>query len=409
MTTGSRILLFAMTAALLCAAGLTVCAFHGRRVLAAAHEVTGSAATSAANDWDRQAAARYLDSRETWWQAWDHAKKDHGTVCVSCHTQAPYALARPALSRELGEKQMPAPEQTMLASISTRVEQWDQMQPFYTDAHSGPGKSVESRNAESVLNAVMLAFSDARNGDQSDLTKTAFDHAWALQSAAGPTAGAWVWQNFHLTPWESPESEYYWAAMMAVAAGKEPNGYSGAQGVKDHVAALNSYLRAHYDAQPLLNKLVVLWAARWFPGLLTHTQRDALLGLVYALQRPDGGWSLADLGEWKRVDKTPVDTRPDGCATGLIVLVLEEAANTNLDRNAGKNFKTTRRANVQAKQRIDRGIAWLKANQDKSTGAWPAWSLNKDRDPNSAAGPFMSDAATGYAVMALEGRPGNRQ
>ena len=55
-------------------------------------------------------------------------------------------------------------------------------------------------------------------------------------------------------------------------------------------------------------------------------------------------------------------------------------------------------------EQVKRGIAWLKANQDKTTGAWPAWSLNKNRDPKSNAGPFMSDAATSYAVLALDGR-----
>ena len=175
-------------------------AHRSHPVLAAATTSTGDSTT-----WNRQAAAGYLDSREVWWQSWDHAQKDHGTICVSCHTQATYGMARPALRGDLDEQGPSASEKFMLASIRKRVRIWNEVLPFYSDAVYGAGKEVESRDAESVLNAVILLSYDSRHLD--DTTRLALDNAWALQSKSGPDAGAWVWQNFDYTPWESKESE----------------------------------------------------------------------------------------------------------------------------------------------------------------------------------------------------------
>ena len=340
--------------------------------------------STAVQGWDRQAAERYLDSREVWWQTWDRTQKDHGTYCISCHTQATYGLARPVLRQELGEPAPAGAERAMLESIEKRVRIWKEVEPFYLDAKYGAGKEIESRNAESVMNALILSSYDEHLGHMSETTRTAFDNAWALQSKDGPTTGAWVWQNFHYTPWESPESEYHGAALMAVAVGTAQDSYRDDPKIAANLTALREYLKSHYDAQPMLNKVVALWASVRIPGLLTPDQTAKLLDDLKSKQHADGGWSLTDLGTWERVDNTPLETRSDGYATGLAVLVLEE--------NKAKD--TT----------VKRGIDWLLANQDKATGAWPAWSLNKNRDPKSNVGQFMSDAATSYAVLALDRR-----
>jgi hypothetical protein len=345
--------------------------------------------SAASPQWDRQAAAGYLDRREAWWQNWDHSQRDHGTRCVSCHTQAPYALARPTLRRSLGEMTQPIAETAMLADVEKRVLTWDAMLPFYPDEKFGKGKGVESRNAEAVLNAIILASYDVGRSQWSETTRLAFAHAWALQSASGPDAGAWVWQDFDYAPWESKESQYHWAALLAIAAGEAPAAYRRQQGNAEHVDRLLSYLQSHYEQQPLLNKVVALWATPYFPDLLAKMQREALLRSLSALQRPDGGWCLADMETRVRRDETPQETRSDGYATAIVTLALEELPPS-----------TVPPGNLE--KQIQGGLDWLIAHQDKSTGAWPAWSLNKNRDPQSDAGLFMTDAATGYAVMALE-------
>ena len=256
------------------ALALLLSAHHARSVLGPVL-AADNANTGASAGWNRQAAASYLDSREVWWQSWDHAQKDHGTVCVSCHTQATYGLARPALRNDLDEQSPTAPEQVMLASIQKRVRMWNEVLPFYSDAVYGDGKTVESRDAESVLNAFILLSYNSRRLD--DTTRMALDNAWALQTKSGPDAGAWVWQNFDYTPWESKESQYHWAALMAEAVANAPDNYRSDPKITGNLSALRAYLTSHYEAQPLLNKVVVLWASAQFPGLLTPAQRTKLL------------------------------------------------------------------------------------------------------------------------------------
>ena len=59
--------------------------------------VTVHAQDDVSATWNEQAAAGYLDERQNWWMNWPRTARENGTFCVSCHTAAPYALARSAL------------------------------------------------------------------------------------------------------------------------------------------------------------------------------------------------------------------------------------------------------------------------------------------------------------------------
>jgi len=79
----------------------------------------------------------------------------------------------------------------------------------------------------------------------------------------------------------------------------------------------------------------------------------------------------------------PNRQRATGYATGLAVVAMEECGTASDD--------TT----------LKRGLAWLREHQQRD-GNWLAASINKKRSPSSSPSIFMNDAATAYAVLALE-------
>lgn len=333
--------------------------------------------------WDPKAAAAYLDGRAAWWMAWPNAARDHGTFCVSCHTAVPYALARPALRATLGEPEKALPEVRLWDNVAKPVTLWKDVEPFYPDQLRGIPKTSESRATEAILNALILATRDAENGLLSDETRAALGNMWALQMRTQELSGAWAWLNFRLDPWESTTAPYFGAALAALATGTAPGGYAARPDIQDNIKLLREYFQREDERQPLFNRLVALWASTKSPALFASGRAESVIDAALARQQEDGGWSLASLGEWKRLDGSELDRQSDGYATGLVTLALQQAGVS------------------AANPRLRRGLEWLRRNQDRATGRWSASSLNKQRDPHSDAGRFMSDAATAFAVLSL--------
>jgi squalene-hopene/tetraprenyl-beta-curcumene cyclase len=340
--------------------------------------------------WKPEAAGKYLDGREKEWFAFDSRGQGATTsTCVSCHSVLPYALARPALRKFSGERSPGEWETKLLAQTRMRVQNWERLDTeafglFYNDSDR---MKRQSWGTEAVFNAAILAFDDTYQGrtSPSPLTKQAFKNLWQTQVKLGDNQGSWEWLDFREPPWGSAEARYFGAALAAIAVATAP-GYDspGADPETDAgITLMRGYLKSQFPKQNLHDRAWGLWAATKLEGVLTTAQQQKLIDQLRDMQRPDGGWSLPSLGTWVRNDRTAQDTSSDGYATALIVHVLQTAGVPKDD------------------EKVVKGLEWLKNNQT-STGAWRSVSLVKKRDPSSHKGKFMSDAATAFAVLALD-------
>jgi squalene-hopene/tetraprenyl-beta-curcumene cyclase len=348
--------------------------------LALAALLLGGCARAPQLGWRPVAAAHYLDQRAQEWLDWSKASRSHGTVCVSCHTALPYALARDALGRLTGQTALPAPQRQLLESVRTRVRLWGRLPPYY-----GGSSTAASFGTEAVLNALVLATQDAHTGHASASAQAALANMWAAQRSAGPQAGSWDWLQFGKEPWEAVDSVYYGATLAALAVGSTPPAYQRRPDVQAGLVRLRDYLARAYPSQPLLNRIDLLWAGDHLPGLITSPVRETILGEIWSRQRADGGWSIASLMPgWRRRDGSAQPLDSDGYATGFVSLVLQQSGIAPIDA------------------RLQRGLRWLEHHQSFWNGRWTSASLNRAHGLREGTiRHFMDDAATAFAVMAL--------
>jgi squalene-hopene/tetraprenyl-beta-curcumene cyclase len=222
-----------------------------------------------------------------------------------------------------------------------------------------------------VATAAALAFSDAATTKKlHPMTREALDLMWTHQRKDG----SWNWLNCNWPPLES--DDHYGVTLAALAVGIAPDDYKKTDAAKKGLEGIRAYLKRTPPTMPH-HRAMLLWVSTLLDGFQTEAEKQATIKELAGLQKEDGGWNIATLGKWERTDDKAQDTASsDGYATGFVIYVL-------------------RRAGVPAKDpRIQKGIAWLKANQRES-GRWFTRSLNRDGRH------FISHAGSAFAVMAL--------
>lgn len=289
-----------------------------------------------------EAAVRFLDTAALRWQ------KEQ--KCFACHSDYAFLIARPVVAWNV-----PA-HRHIRAKLEELAEH---------------PRDVKFRVTEGVMVASVLAQNDAlTTGRLHPATRMALDRMWTLQREDG----GFEWMKYGQPP--SEIDDHYGVTVAAIGAGLAPDGYATTPAAKAGLDKIRAYLKSHPPAH-LHHRAMRLLASLCVDGIMTADERQHVVQDLFALQKPDGGWGLATLGNWQRSDGKQQDTQSsDGYGTGFALYVL-------------------RRAGVPADDaRLQRGLQWLKTHQRQS-GRWFTRSLWKDQKH------YLSHDGTAYAVLAL--------
>lgn len=278
---------------------------------------------------------------------------------MTCHTNMPYLMARPALRNELKSS---GEVRTFFENYY--LERWDK------------GKKSPEKNYNPVVVATGLVFNDIQyKGVLSEVTSKTLDMMWTTQRLDG----SWDWAKCGWAPMEI--DDHFGVTLAAITVGMAPSNYKSTPKAQKGLEKIRSYLKER-PSPSLHHRVMKAWASKRVDGIMSHEDIQKVLNEISSRQLPDGGWStsgfLMDWQEYKRIDRKPLDAfTSDGYGTGLAIIVAREL---------GKPVKDPQ---------IQRGIKWIKENQRKN-GMWFTRSPAKDSKH------FITNTGTAFVVLALQ-------
>lgn len=301
-------------------------------------------------------AVQFLDSANLEWQT----KRG----CFTCHTNYPYVFARPSVADK-----GPAHE-FVRGALEAQVKKWTEQK-----ANPAPttGKKVNPpAPAHLVHTAMSLAYNDAKTtGKLHPVTRVALDHMWTVQRPDG----GFSWIKCNWPPQES--DDHFGVTIAALAVGVAPDNYVKTEAAQKGLAGIRKYFK---DNPPLHfhHRTMLLWVSAYLPDFIDAKEKNEVIKELKSRQLPDGGWSAATFGNWKRADSLEQDFKTgDGYGTGYAIFMLRQAGIPTSDPG------------------IQRGLTWLKSNQ-RVSGRWFTRSLNRDNKH------LLTNVGTAFAIMALQ-------
>ena len=314
-----------------------------------------------------RAAAKYLDDGAV---AWMREKS-----CIACHTPGAYMVDRPMLTQQLGK-----PSEEVLADFVGDIR--DQV-----PATKAAGGITYYPGAERVVwrTAGLVQWDKHVAGKLSDHTDRALRNMLLQQSShggfymAGSVEIPYVTTDFELT--------LHAARALVDAPGwlanlKDPD-------LLQRIERLKTFLR---ESQPRndYERALRLDLAAMFPELVRPEDHQADLAMLWSKQRPDGGWCTRDMSDTRNW-RTPMNEN-----VVKLIEALPDAAHPGSDPYmTALAIVLLRESGVPASDpRLQRGLAWLKAEQ-RVSGRWWMDSLYRGNYE------FITYIATAKALQAL--------